>query len=262
MVPGDLSTKLGVVVPTLGEREDYLMQCLQSIRRQAPCFVLIVAPKGFESDGLVERGLVDRVVEDPRRGLAGAINEGMSQLPKSCEYVTWLGDDDLFTDNSLTTSLNLLDTHHDTVGVYGACDYIDAYGKVFWTNKSGSWAIKTLNFGPNKIPQPGSLIRRAALEHIGGLDENLGWAFDQDMFAKLNKIGHVRFVPQVLGAFRWHGLSLSAGQSSKSLAEASQIRLRHVNRVILPIAKLIEKLHVKLATSREGKLDRLSEVNR
>lgn len=261
MGPTDLEPRVGVVVPTLGERDGYLQECLLSIRRQGPCFIIVVAPSSFDSQKLLALKLVDQVVEDPKIGLAGAINEGIRRLPNSCEFVTWLGDDDLFTDNSLKTTSNLLASQPKVVGVYGACDYIDSSGKVFWTNKSGSWALKILNFGPNRIPQPGSLIRRTAFNRIGGLDETLGWAFDQDMFAKLNKIGCIRFIPQILGSFRWHGLSLSAGQSSNSIAEASRIRLRHVNPYFLPVAKVLEKFHVSLASSHGGKLNRLSGVN-
>lgn len=40
--------RVGIVVPTLGERPEYLLECLQSIRKAGRAHVLLVAPNGFD----------------------------------------------------------------------------------------------------------------------------------------------------------------------------------------------------------------------
>jgi GT2 family glycosyltransferase len=246
----------GVVVPTLGNRPDYLRDCLLSIREQGLAYILLVCPTSFDAKEILATGLVDEVVTDPKIGLAGAINLGLASLPESCEFVTWLGDDDRLAADSLKIATHRMAQGDRPSAVYGACEYIDSNGRVFWTNKSGSYAVKLLRFGPNRLPQPGSLLRRSSLDRVGYLDVTLGWAFDQDMFIKLSKIGKVAHIREVLAQFRWHDDSLSAGQSSKSVAEASAVRLRYVpNWLKIPFS-VLERIHLSLASKRMASLDR------
>ena len=60
-----------------------------------------------------------------------------------------------------------------------------------------------MQFGPQLLPQPGSLFDRAVFERVGGLDESLKWAFDLDLFLKLRGCGRVEFVDAPLAEFRW-----------------------------------------------------------
>ena len=104
-----MNQRVGIVVPTLGNRPDYLEQCLRSIRSAGDAHVLLVAPASFDSSALKSYGLIDSVVIDPSEGLPAAINQGIKELPFTAEYVNWLGDDDLLTEGSLETSSRFLD---------------------------------------------------------------------------------------------------------------------------------------------------------
>lgn len=239
--------EIGIVVPTLGLRPEYLEQSLRSIRRAGRAQVYLVSPATFDSKDLLQQGLVDFVLSDPGGGLAAAINFGVAALPESAKYVNWLGDDDLLRPGSLDATSAALTSDPLVVAVYGACDYIDKDGSVIWTNRSGSWARSILRFGPDLIPQPGALVRRSAFEAIGGLSNSFGWAFDFDMFIKLSKKGELKYVPSVLAAFRWHPDSLSVGQRKKSVMEASQVRKAHLPGPMKFVSELWET-PVRLAT--------------
>lgn len=190
---------------------------------------------------------MDKICADPGAGLAAAINFGIKSLPSNCKYVSWLGDDDLLTPKSLSLTSQVLSRNNKLVAVYGICEYIDAKGDIFWANGFGQFAVPLLAFGPNKIPQPGSLIRRSALDRIGGLDVSLGWAFDQDMFARLNKIGKIKFVRFTVAKFRWHDGSLTVGSSQESLMESSWVRKKNASTVGLLLLKMSEPIHIFLA---------------
>jgi GT2 family glycosyltransferase len=235
-----LSPRVGIVVPTLGKRPDYLKQCLTSIRCAGEAHILLVAPKEFSPDELKSLSLIDASVEDKGEGLAAAINWGIESLPVDIEYVTWLGDDDLLTKGSLKRSLEVLDSSKDAVMAFGACDYVDGEGRVIWNNRSGQWAVPLLSFGPDLIPQPGALFSRAAFEKVGGLRTDLGWAFDFDLFLKFSKIGKIKYLDQKLAQFRWHPESLSVEHRKKSVAEASQVRVSHLPLLLRPISFLWE----------------------
>jgi hypothetical protein len=123
---------------------------------------------------------------------------------------------------------------------FGSCDYIDGEGQIIWTNGSGKWAVPLLRFGPDLIPQPGALFRRPAFEKVGGLNTDLGWAFDFDLFIKFSKVGKLRYINQPLAKFRWHPESLSVEHRKKSVSEASQVRVSHLPTLLIPVAFLWE----------------------
>lgn len=235
-----MNKSVGIIVPTRGERPEYLNECLESIESAGNAHVCLVAPKDFDSDRLIRKGLANQFVMDPGNGLAAAINKGISELPSSIRYVSWLGDDDLLTPGSIIETSEVLGKHPATVLVYGACDYVDEKGKHIWTNKSGQWASWVLPFGPDLVPQPGTLFSRKAFEKVGGLDSRYGWAFDFDLLLKLRKIGALAYVPQTLSKFRWHPTSLSVGQRMESTSEASRVRVSHLPKPIRFVSALWE----------------------
>ena len=247
-----MNHRVGIVVPTLGNRRDYLEQCLSSIRAAGEAHILLVAPASFKSDALKSAGLLDSVVVDAGGGLSAAINQGIRALPSTVEFVNWLGDDDLLTANSLAVSSKALDEDNQTVMAFGSCDYIDGEGQTVWANSSGRWAVPLLRFGPDLIPQPGALFRRSAFDKVGGLRTDLGWAFDFDLFIQLSKAGRLRFINQTLAKFRWHPESLSVEHRKKSVAEASQVRVSHLPAFLRPISFLWE-YPVQQATLIAGK---------
>jgi GT2 family glycosyltransferase len=247
-----LKPKVGIVVPTLGTRPEYLLQTLESIKAAGPCHVAIVAPGKFDPSLYKQKGLVDQVVVDPGTGLAAAINLGMSSLPQDVEYVNWLGDDDLLAEESLIATSKELDRDPAVGFVFGGCDYINPQGEFIWTNSSGSWAKALIRFGPDLIPQPGALVRRSLFEQIGGLDTGYKLAFDLDMFIRILKVSKGTFLNSTLASFRWHPESLSVSQRAKAIEEASQIRVRHLPPLIRPLSVLWEQ-PVKWATMRAGR---------
>ena len=235
-----MNQRVGIVVPTLGKRPDYLEQCLSSIRAAGESHILLVAPAAFKSDSLRSAGLLDSVVIDAGGGLAAAINQGIRALPESVEYTNWLGDDDLLIAGSLKNSAQVLDSDPNVVMTFGACQYVDSNGKLVWENRSGQWVVPLLRFGPDLVPQPGALFRRSAFESLGGLNPELGWAFDFDLFIRLSKIGKLQYLDQTLAKFRWHPESLSVEHRKKSVAEASKVRVAHLPGFLKPISFIWE----------------------
>ena len=242
-----MNSRVGIVVPTLGTRPDYLLQCLRSIRASGQAHILLVAPANYNPAALFEAGLIDGKVEDPRLGLPEAINAGIRSLPTEVEFVNWLGDDDLLTEDSIFLSERFLSENPETVMVFGACDYIDSEGTLIRTNKSGLWAIPLLRFGPDLIPQPGALFRRDAFSKVGGLRAQFNWAFDFDLFIALSKLGKLKYLDATLSCFRWHPESLSVEHRKMSVSEASTVRVGHLPIWLRPISILWE-YPVKQAT--------------
>jgi hypothetical protein len=226
--------EVGVVVPTLGTRGEYLATCLQSLKDSNVGHVCVVCPSHVDITKFIENGLVHQKVDDPGKGLAAAINAGVKSLPQSISIINWLGDDDYINPISIKAALSVLTANESTVMVYGSCTYVDQDNRVVWQNRSGAFAAKILSFGPCLVPQPGALIKRTAFDMTGGLNESLGWAFDLDLFIKLSSVGKLKYAKLNLASFRWHSDSLTVSLRRNSVQEASRVRVSHLH----PITRL------------------------
>lgn len=244
--------KIGVVVPTLGTRGDYLVSSLKSLRAAGADVVFVVAPNAVQLATLSAEGLIDEVIPDPGAGLASAINKGIEMMPNNVEYVAWLGDDDLLSPDSLSFSRAALAENQRYSYTFGWCEYIDQTGASLWTNKAGSYAPTLLRFGPDLVPQPGSLIRRTSWEQTGGLNSNYKFAFDLDLFIRLAKVGKPKYVNKHVSKFRWHPDSLSVKSRNEAVIEASNIRQRNLPKLAIYFSWLWEPL-VMLLTVYAGK---------
>ena len=197
--------------------------------------------------------LCDVTLIEAKPGLSSAINYGISNLPKSCEYITWLGDDDLLIGNSVINLVEVLDSNPSVTFIYGGCTYIDSDGDEIGSNPSGKWAMKLIKFGPDLIPQPGSLIRRNVFDKVNGVSESYKYAFDQDLFLKLLEVGPGMHINLTVSAFRWHPNSLSVSQRKAAVKEASKVRMAHRARKTRAFTFLAEPL-IQFITLQAGRL--------
>lgn len=255
----------GIVIPTLGKRPDYLASTIESLPEPSSGFSLVlVSPEtAFKAIDSIGQGHKIKFVVDPGQGLAHAINLAIASLPETCHFVTWIGDDDALIAESLNFSLRELREDHKIVATFGDIELMDDVGNVFTRFRTSQRAATSIFFGPNRVPQPGSILRRAAFEQIGSLDPKYKFSFDSDMFMRLSKLGTLKYIPHYVAKFRWHSGSLSAGQSANSIREASAARLKNLPRSVSRIARVWEFLHVQLALSRtRNSFDRrLSKAN-
>ena len=242
---------VGILVPTLGTRQDFLVQALSSIRLAGDALIHVIAPRNASLETQIPAHLFDLLLDDPGNGLASAIDFGLRSFPDSVVFVNWLGDDDELVAGSLHRTVSVLEDDSRIALVYGGCEYIDGVGQRLGVNKSGKSAKYLMRFGPQLIPQPAALFRRDAYEQIGGLDSRYKWAFDLDLLIRLSRVGKLHYLPTTLGRFRWHEGSLSVGGRQGSVREASEIRIAALPTVVRVIAPLWER-PIRWAIMRAG----------
>jgi glycosyltransferase involved in cell wall biosynthesis len=236
-----VATEVLIVIPTLGQRVDYLRQTLESIRnQQVEADITVVTPARAVAARSLAHEFNAKVIDDPG-SLPAAINLGAECAEAHHRFINWIGDDDLLTPGSLETTRAALDAYSGAVLAYGACEYIDAQGQVLWVSRAGKWAQRILSWGPDLIPQPGMLVRRDAWSAVRGLDTSLRFAFDLDLLLKLR--GHGRFVDvgQVVSQFRWHPESLTVSDRTSSLNESEEIKRRYLSPRARKLSWLWEK---------------------
>ena len=235
-----------IVLPTLGTRPEYLEKCLTSITTQdVLADIMIVSPDRPDMREIAARFNATHLTDPGSQ--TKAVNLGGGAAQPHHEFVNWLGDDDLLEPGSLTAVTAALDLNPKAVVAYGACRYIDENDAELWISKAGPWADRILKWGPDLIPQPGMLVRTTAWHQVGGLDESFRFAFDLDLLLKLQKLGQLIDVGQVVSSFRWHADSLTVGDRSENLRESEIAKRRALGPAARKFAWLWEP-PVRLAT--------------
>ncbi len=217
-----------VVIPTLGERPDYIARAFDSLDAQSDVAltVAVVAPAAaLDLRAECERRGY-RFVTQTGRGMSNAINEGWTAYGSTSDYWAWLGDDDELTPDSLRASTVHLMRRSRSSMVYGRCRYVDGKGALLFEARPGRLATALLRWGPDLIPQPGSVARATSVRAAGLLDESLRYAMDLDLFLRLKDHGRIDYLPVALASFRWHEGSTTVAGLHTSASEARMVRQR------------------------------------
>jgi len=244
MLTGAAAARVHLVVPTLAQRPDWLLDCVESLAGQDEALALtLVVPIGTNVDFVAARHRCE-VREQDRGGLSAAINIGLEGAV--APYCGWLGDDDLLTRGSVRMVADALDAAADAPFGYGQCRVIDSSGHTLRYVRPGRLALWLMRYGVNYLPQPGSLMRTSAFRAVGGLDESLRYAMDLDVFLKLQRQGRPVYVPQEVSCYRWHEGALTSTKPDNR--ESDQVRERYVDpRVVawscraLPALRLVSR---------------------
>lgn len=213
---------VGVVIPTLGERAEWLRDCIESVLAQDcyPTHVLLVGPGNELLRSLSAEYKIELIEAEPR-GLSNAINTGFSALLTDCAFVTWLGDDDLLAPGSLEAARSRLKVTTANF-VYGNTRYIDAQGASIYVSKPTSVAPWYMRFGKDFVPQPGSLIRSDSISRRPVVDESLKNSMDLELFLYLSRPGRKSwsYVNQELSAYRLHPGAITSQKGVRDESDA------------------------------------------
>jgi GT2 family glycosyltransferase len=228
-----------VVLPTLGLNLEYLEACITSIVHCGipTCVMVIDSSQGGINLELDLRGL--KIQRSGAYGLSAAINLGVASSNCDAEFVTWIGDDDLYELNGLRTLYDLLKLNPDATFTTGACRYIDSAGKEIQILRPSYLQSFITKYLTTSVAQPATLVRRSAWDLVGGLDESLRFAMDLDLWLKLWTLGNSRSTRKVCASYRWHKTSLSSSSEKRAATEALIIRKSRFGRLRTVPAQLI-----------------------
>lgn len=201
----------------------YLGACVNAILEQEGVEVdVVIVDDGSKDDSLdVARRLekadprVRVVAHESNQGPIATVNEALS-LARS-DYVLKMDADDILAPGSLQRSVALMETFPQVSLVYGGVKTFehepptDSPSEVrSWTVWSGGeWLRRRYRSGHNVIRQPEALVRRSALDIVGGHREQLPASSDFAMWLRLASVGSVgRLNGPVQGYYRIHSGSL------------------------------------------------------
>ncbi|WP_307212019.1 glycosyltransferase [Microbacterium testaceum] len=233
---------IGIVVPTMGERADWLRDCVASVASQlAPTDRIVMVGPHSETLRTIADQFELTALFRPARGLAAAINEGFEELA-GCDYLTWLGDDDILAPGAIDVALSALEANPAANFVYGNTRYIDARGQSIYSAPATSLAPYYMRVGKDFVPQPGSLLRASALlAHQPPIDPMLRNAMDLDMFLRLSTAGRSSwcYVNREVSAYRVHGGAITANK--EGVDESAAVRARYLSSRSAPWLRLFRR---------------------
>lgn len=203
-----MNKKCSIVIPTYNN-QFFIANAIKSAVKQnyeASLYEIIVVDDGSTDDtdlvmnGILEANMADiKYFKKKNGGTASARNYGVEK--SSGEYIAFLDADDTYTPNKLNMSIPVLD-RHDNVGIVYS-DYIEKYPEQSVIRLKENFNIDRLF--SECIISTNSVVRRSALEKVGGFDETFRFVEDYDLWCRIVMSGFFALrVPEVLFIYNSH----------------------------------------------------------
>ncbi len=222
--------------------EPYLAEAVESILGQTFAdFEFLIVDDGStdRSRTILERyaardGRI-RLTSRPNTGHTVAMNELLG-LARG-EFVARMDADDVALPQRLARQVDYLRVHRDVVCVGTAVHFIDAAGRYLRDGHPGMdhEAIQQRALaGDCPLNHPSVMMRRAAVQAVGGYHPEFEPAEDLDLWLRLGEVGRLTNLPEVLMKYRQHARSFSEQHQRLQLERSATAVLEACRRRGIP----------------------------
>ncbi len=241
---------VSIVTPSLNQGR-FIREAIDSVVSQGYPRIEYLVLDGGSTDGTLDvlRSYGDRLtwVSEPDAGQSDAIGKGFAH--SRGEILAWLNADDVLAPDAVERAVEVIDRSPETGLVYGRGVILDQdgaeTGPFLSIEPFNLWRLLyTLDY----VLQPAAFFRRSAYEAAGGLDPDLCWAMDWDLWIRLAGVGEVRFIDRVLaGSREWQDTKTATGGWPR-IRELKNLVKRHTGRAWSPGARLyaLDTLRLRL----------------
>lgn len=146
-------------------------------------------------------------VSEADRGQSHAINKGFQRA--TGEIIAWLNSDDMFRPGALFAAAKAFQQHPGAGLIYAYSAICDETGTPTKTLAGKPYSPAEMILGSNCVAQPSAFFRRTLYHQVGGLDENLHFNMDFDLWLRMGLVSEVVFVDDVWSNFRYYPESKS-----------------------------------------------------
>jgi glycosyltransferase involved in cell wall biosynthesis len=247
--------------------ERYVEQCLESIAAQEYPALEVIVMDDASTDGTASmaeqacrRHGFKFLRNERNMGVSGTLNK-IAKAAGDFDYVFSIASDDILPPGSIAAMVNVLVAHPEAVGAYGDVEYIDMAGRSLGLmrndKESGDIFTKVL-FNEISIPWTWIMWTKTAYDSFGGYDESIPME-DSYAFAKMAKLGHLRYAAALVVRYRKH-----AGNTTANSWNIYQSSLRVLESLrgepfFLKLSRLYASEHFFLL-SRRHKLEALRHL--
>jgi glycosyltransferase involved in cell wall biosynthesis len=218
-----------VVTPSFNHA-GFIRATIESVLSQDYPHLEYIVMDGGSTDGTdaIVREYASRLswISERDRGQSHAINKGFTRARG--DVVAWLNSDDMFLPGAVTRAIDAFRAAPTAGAVYGEGYLIDRaghrIGRFPETRPLNLWRLVYLS---DFVLQQSTFFRRAAVEDVGWLDEDLHYAMDWDLLIKLGKRFGLQYVPEYLGLFRIYDEAKTSSGGRRRISEIRRVLERH-----------------------------------
>lgn len=174
-------------------------------------------------------------IQQPDKGQSDAINKGFAK--SRGEWLCWVNGDDVLFPGALDKIAKCAIDNPDAEVITGNVVYIDAEDRVTQCVRVPRQSWSFYSRGVGFFAAPAIFFKKALFDKVGGLDVNLHYSMDVELFHKFRKAGaKVCHIDSYLGGFRRHGASKTGtfrgmDQSAFENPETTAIREKYIPQV-------------------------------
>jgi glycosyltransferase involved in cell wall biosynthesis len=202
------------VVMSVYNGEKYAPEAVESILAQTfRDFELIVIDDGSTDgtkallEGFAQRDTRVRLISRPNKGLTKTLNEGLGVARG--EFVARMDADDVSLPTRFEKQIEFLRANPDCVCVGARVLRVDPYGsplsesdhKLTHEEIDAQLIEQGLGWA---ITHPVAMMRRDAVQQVGGYREQFKTSQDLDLWLRLAEVGRLANLPEILLKYRYH----------------------------------------------------------
>ena len=225
---------IAIVIPNFNQSH-FLSSALESLKFQSAKFNLAIMDGGSTDNfkGVVEKysDMITYMRSAPDGGQAAAIFEGKSKIPG--DVVCWLNADDYYFPYALDKVSACFEKDPQLDVVYGDAIHVNPEGFFL------SYFPPAQEFDAKEITkncficQPACFVRRSAYEKVGGINPQLQYTMDWDLWCRLSAIGaKFRYLPEVLAAVRYYPGTKTLSGGTRRYREIYRIEKKYGSRLL------------------------------
>jgi len=242
--------RISVITPSFNMRP-HLARTIDSVLGNLQAGDEYFVIDGGSTDGSLEliRGYESRLsgwVSEPDRGYADALAKGFARA--SGDALCWINCGDLLLSGALDAARAALqDTGADLI--FGDDFYIDENDRVIFFSRGCIEDLQSAMLYGGWTPlQDACFWRRELYKRVGGIDAQLKYAADYDLFLRMALHGKAAYVPKAFSAFRRHAGQKSISGASAYRDERARVRERELARTAhSPTQRLARRIYHAVA---------------
>ncbi|MDI6701322.1 MAG: glycosyltransferase family 2 protein [bacterium] len=199
--------KISIVAPSFNQGR-FLEETIQSIINQNYPNLEYFIVDGGSTDNSLEiikkyENKIDWWISEPDKGQSDAINKGFQKAKG--DWLCWVNSDDILLPDALEKVAKVFNKNPDVDIITGNVIYINENDFIVRCVRVPRMRWFFYRFGVGYFTAPVIFFKRELYEKVGGLDINLHYSMDIDLWHKFRLAGaKVYHINEYLGGFRVH----------------------------------------------------------